>query len=142
MESKIHAHFLERLLARFLDFNILTVFISLLFFVLTGDFSIDWRSGITWDIFYALYLVVTPVLWSGFIIGKRICKIRLIRTDGNSVQLSNTFFREVIGFHLIGILTLGLSLFISVFMVLFRKDKRAIHDMLGGTYVGKAYPSF
>ena len=85
-----------------------------------------------------MYLVITPILWSGFVIGKRICNIKLKRTDGDNVKLSNTFLREVIGFHLIGILTLGLSLIASAFMVIFREDKRAIHDIVGGTYVGEA----
>ncbi|WP_175614989.1 RDD family protein [Piscibacillus halophilus] len=138
MESYTHAKFLERLLAKFLDFNILSLSIALLFFMMTGHFSIDWRSSLTWDFFYVFYLVVTPLLWSGYVIGKRICKIKLKQTNGDNVDISNMIRREVVGFHLIGFLTLGLSLIASVFMVIFREDKRAIHDLIGGTYVAKA----
>lgn len=138
LATKRYAYFLERLLAKFLDFNIVSISVAIIFFMVSGEFSIGWRSGMAWDVFYTLYLIIIPVIWFGYVIGKRICKIKLKRTDGNNVTLLNTFLREVIGFHLIGILTLGLSLIISIFMVIFREDKRAIHDIIGGTYVVKA----
>ncbi|MDV2581725.1 RDD family protein [Alkalibacillus haloalkaliphilus] len=133
-----YSSFLERLIARILDFNILTFTIALIFFIVTGNFSIDWRNGITWDTIYILYLVITPVLWSGYVIGKRICKIKMKRIDGDDVTLGNTLLREVVGFHIVGIVTFGVSWIVSIFMVVFREDKRAIHDLIGGTYVGKA----
>ncbi|WP_116372675.1 hypothetical protein [Priestia megaterium] len=37
-------------------------------------------------------------------------------------------------------LTLGIALIVSVFMVVFRKDKRSLHDMMAGTYVTYAKP--
>ncbi|WP_407271153.1 RDD family protein [Radiobacillus sp. PE A8.2] len=135
MISKNYAGFGKRLLATFLDVSIITIFIGLLTYIFVGEYSTNWTSGYTWDIVYTIYLVITPVLWAGYIIGKRICKIKLIRTDGNDVKFSNTILREFVGFHLIGIITLGISLIISVFMVIFREDKRAIHDIIGGTYV-------
>ncbi|WP_017185499.1 RDD family protein, partial [Alkalibacillus haloalkaliphilus] len=56
---------------------------------------------------------------------------------GDDVTLTNTLLREVVGFHLVGIVTFGVSWIVSIFMVIFREDKRAIHDLIGGTYVGK-----
>jgi len=134
---KSYAGFGSRLLASFLDVTILSILISGLFYIFTGEYSINFNKGLIWDLFYTLYLIIIPVIWSGYIIGKRICKIKLIRTDGHNVKLSNTLLRELIGFHLIGIATLGISLIVSVFMVLFRQDKRALHDIIGGTYVIK-----
>ena len=37
-------------------------------------------------------------------------------------------------------LTLGIALIVSVFMVVFRKDKRSLHDMMAGTYVTYSKP--
>ncbi|GGM43230.1 hypothetical protein GCM10011351_31480 [Paraliobacillus quinghaiensis] len=130
-----YAGFGKRLLARFLDVMILTILIGGLFYIFTGEYSINFEKGVAWDFFYTLYLVIVPLIWSGYIIGKRICNIKLIQKDGHKVKLSNTFLRELVGFHLIGIITLGISLVVSTFMVIFREDKRAIHDIVGGTYV-------
>ncbi|MFC3039198.1 RDD family protein [Virgibacillus xinjiangensis] len=139
MAANKYAGFLERFIARVLDFNIITLSLASLFFLFTGNFSLEWRSGWTWEVFYLVYLIMVPVLWSGYVIGKRICKIKLQRTNDEHVNFTNTFMREVVGFHVIGILTLGISLIVSVFMIIFREDKRAIHDIVGGTYVRRAY---
>ncbi|WP_186580319.1 RDD family protein [Aquibacillus kalidii] len=134
---KRYAGFGERLLASFLDVIIISILFGILFYAFTGEYSMDVNKGMSWDIFYVIYLIVIPVLWSGYIIGKRICNIKLKRIDGGNVKLSNTIMRELVGFHLIGIVTFGLSIVVSVFMVIFREDKRAIHDFVGGTYVSK-----
>ncbi len=47
--------------------------------------------------------------------------------------------REVVGFHIVGILSLGVSLVVNIFMIAFRKDKRAVHDIIGGTYVSYSH---
>ncbi|MFZ3579745.1 RDD family protein [Virgibacillus sp. DJP39] len=135
MES--YAGFGKRLLARFLDVSIFSILIGVLFYFFTDDSSIALNKGLIWDLFYTLYLIVIPVLWAGYIMGKRICNIKLKRTDGDNVKLSNTVLREFVGFHLIGIVTFGISLIVSVFMVIFREDKRAIHDIIAGTYVSE-----
>jgi uncharacterized RDD family membrane protein YckC len=45
------------------------------------------------------------------------------------------FLREWVGKFLLPFITFGITTIISIFMVIFRKDKRAIHDFLAGTYV-------
>lgn len=132
-----YAGFGKRLLARFIDVTVFSILIGALFYIFTGEYSIAVNKGLIWDLFYTFYLIVIPVLWAGYIMGKRLCNIKLKRTDGDNVKLSNTILRELVGFHLIGIITLGVSLVASVFMVIFREDKRAIHDMIGGTYVSE-----
>ncbi|PVE64428.1 RDD family protein [Priestia megaterium] len=37
-------------------------------------------------------------------------------------------------------LTIGIVTIISFFMVVFRKDKRSLHDMMAGTYVTYSKP--
>ncbi|MEK5070066.1 RDD family protein [Sporosarcina sp. FSL K6-1508] len=84
---------------------------------------------------YTLYLAVFPVLWGGYIIGKRICGIKVKRIDNQNVTFTNMIMREFVGYYLIGLVTFGLSIVVSILMIIFREDKRGIHDIIGGTYV-------
>ncbi|SDB89563.1 Uncharacterized membrane protein YckC, RDD family [Pelagirhabdus alkalitolerans] len=130
-----YASFSKRFLARFLDFNILAISLGLLYFVFTGNTLFEWRSTMTLDAIYVVYSVVIPVLWSGYVIGKRMYRVKLKTKHNEDVKLTHTFLREVIGLQLIGAVTLGISWIVSMFMIIFRQDKRAIHDLIGGTYV-------
>ena len=59
------------------------------------------------------------------------------RLDDGNVTLSNMFMREIVGYYVIGTLTFGLSIIISAGMIMFREDKRGIHDFVSGTYVAR-----
>ena len=126
----------QRLLARIFDVFILSIMFSIGFYLFTGEFQTRLENAIFWDIFYVIYLIIVPVIWGGYVIGKRMCHIKIKQYKENeNVTFKNTIMREVVGFHIVGILTLGISLVASLFMIAFRKDKRAVHDMVGGTYV-------
>ena len=45
------------------------------------------------------------------------------------------FLREFVGMYLIGFLTLGLSFFVSIVMIVRRPDNKGLHDLIGGTQV-------
>lgn len=124
-----------RLLADFLDYLILLVPISLVFYWIRGEFSYDWASGVSWQVIYTIYLTTLPLLWNGYIIGKRMLKIKVKRVDQHKLTFKNMFLREVVGKFLIMYLTVGISTIVSIFMIIFREDKRAIHDLIAGTYV-------
>lgn len=62
-------------------------------------------------------------------------KIKIKRIDEQILTLKNMLLREVVGKYLLVYLTFGISNLVSIFMVIFREDKRAIHDLIGGTYV-------
>ncbi|MFE8699728.1 RDD family protein [Cytobacillus sp. FJAT-54145] len=124
-----------RFLASFLDALIFGVVFGLIFYATTGDYSVTWTQETTGQLIYYFYLTITPVLWGGYIIGKRICRIKVKRIDDGNVRLSNMILREVIGNYLLGTVTFGISILISIFMIMFRKDKRGIHDFIGGTHV-------
>jgi uncharacterized RDD family membrane protein YckC len=81
-----------------------------------------------------LYYLIIPVIWSGFTVGKRVVRIKIIRTDGKKVGISTTLKRYILA-SLVYVLTLGLTFIISAFMVGLRKDKRSIHDLIAGTQV-------
>ncbi|WP_062514402.1 RDD family protein [Halobacillus sp. KGW1] len=143
MERKQPAGFGSRLLASFLDSLILVSVIGLLYFAITGEFSTDWADTLEWQLLYTFYLIITPLIWSGYVLGKRICKIKVHRyEDGGQVKLSNMILREFVGYYLLSIVSFGVTIIVSIFMVIFREDKRAIHDFIGGTQVIKAETSY
>ncbi|WP_235776305.1 RDD family protein [Robertmurraya massiliosenegalensis] len=71
----------------------------------------------------------------GYIIGKRLFRIKVKRMDEEKLTLRNTLLREVVGKLLVVYLTVGISIIVSILMVILREDKRAIHDFIAGTYV-------
>ncbi|MBD3109944.1 RDD family protein [Bacillus sp. AGMB 02131] len=122
----------RRVVARILD----SLMISLIGFLIFGNPFDEWANGWVENVIYTVYMTITPVLWSGYVIGKRICKIKIKRyEDDGEVKLSNMILREVVGFQMLGFITFGISPIISLFMMAFREDKRGLHDLIGGTYV-------
>ncbi|MDN4526609.1 RDD family protein [Fictibacillus fluitans] len=84
-----------------------------------------------------LYFFLLPVLWKGYTISKYFGSIRIAKVNEEPLTAYHLFMREVIGRFLLGFTTFGISNLISAFMVMFREDKRAIHDFIAGTFVVK-----
>lgn len=138
MDSKKPAGFGIRFLASIIDFLIISSILGIVFYFINGNYSIEWTNGFTFRFFYTLYLTVIPILWGGYIIGKRICKIKIKRfKDDENVTILNMVMREVVGNYIVVLATFGISVLVSGLMVIFRKDKRGIHDFIGGTYVSR-----
>ncbi|WP_394217465.1 RDD family protein [Halobacillus trueperi] len=129
------AGFWSRFFALILDGLIITVPMNLLWSLYHGDWSTDVTDGWLWQVIYVSYLTVLPVLWSGYVVGKRILTIKIRKEGDQPVGLFQMFIREVIGKFLLGVITFGIASVVSAFMIAFRKDKRAIHDLLAQTYV-------
>lgn len=81
-----------------------------------------------------LYFLIVPAIWFGYTVGKRAVGVRIVRLDGKKVSVFTMFMRYVVGGLVYGI-TFGIAFIASVFMVIFRKDKRAVHDFIAGTRV-------
>jgi len=60
--------------------------------------------------------------------------IRIAKVSGERLSLGTMFLRHAVGGLLCGI-TFGITGLISALMVRLRRDKRALHDFLAGTYV-------
>ncbi|MGR9049833.1 RDD family protein [Halobacillus faecis] len=129
------AGFWSRFFALILDGLIITVPMNLLWSLYQGDWSTDVTDGWLWQVIYVSYLTVLPVLWSGYVVGKRILTIKIRKEGDQPVGLFQMFIREVIGKFLLGVITFGIASVVSALMIAFRKDKRAIHDLLAQTYV-------
>ncbi|MGO4886960.1 RDD family protein [Anaerobacillus sp. MEB173] len=83
------------------------------------------------EFFYSLLL---PVFWYGYTIGKRICGVRICKVSGENVTIGTMLMRNLVA-GLVYVITLGIGVIVSLFMVIFREDKRSLHDLIAGTYV-------
>jgi uncharacterized RDD family membrane protein YckC len=110
--------------------------LGLIGFLITGDF--DGEDPIT-SLIGFIYAVAVPILWYGYTIGKRIVGVRIVKVNGKKLGIGTMLLRVLVAGIVYG-LTLGIALIVSVFMVVFRKDKRSLHDMMAGTYVTYSKP--
>lgn len=128
------AGFWIRFGALLLDGIILTILFYPVTFIFSsmgvGDTIID----ITSRMLNLIYAIVLPLLWSGYVIGKRIVGIRIVNMDGSDVGFLTMVLRVFVS-GIIYLATLGIGVIVSAFMIGLREDKRAIHDLVAGTYV-------
>jgi uncharacterized RDD family membrane protein YckC len=108
-------------------------------FLVGPIFEDETSSRITIWIYVMAYYVLVPVYWDGYTIGKRIAGVRIVRFDGGKLGFKNTFLRMPVTqvLYTISLLTLYI---VTIFMIVFRRDKRAIHDFVAGTYVTTQAP--
>ncbi|MCR6097788.1 RDD family protein [Salipaludibacillus agaradhaerens] len=136
MNSPRPSGLIPRIVSRFLDFLLLSMVYGIIYLTITGQFPTDRVSNITFQLVSILYFILVPVLWKGYVLGKKVCKVKISKYNSEDhITLKETFLREAIGFHLLSFLSLGITLIISFFMILLREDKRAIHDLIGGTQI-------
>ncbi|MBU5247989.1 RDD family protein [Bacillus halotolerans] len=125
-----------RLGASLLDYIIVSVPLLLIYWLITGK---DPNDSMIISLVVLLYSILLPVFWQGYLIGKRICGIRIVKKDGSQVVLVTMIMRVIIAGLVYGI-TFGLGLIVSLFMIGLREDKRTLHDFIAGTYVTYASP--
>ncbi len=105
-----------------------------------------------------IYFVLLPKVWNGQTIGKKILKLKVVSNTGEKVTIVQYLIRNMLLNGLAQMILLVLFLYllpnsmyfifssiltfiqlilviISSFMVLYRKDKRGLHDIFSGTNV-------
>lgn len=119
-------------------------------------------AGIAGLVCAFLYFVIVPTyVTNGQTLGKRICKIKVVQESGKDVKLSNMLLRQVLGiaiiegvlitasaiWHQVAMILTGINFVtplmyvgfaiggLSVLLVLFKGNHRAIHDYIGKTKV-------
>lgn len=138
MENKFNlASSPRRIIAFLVDgllFTLLTLIVS---YIVKGSFdrAFIFIDSKYWDAIYTLYLTILPVVWGGYIVGKKIFHIKVVQVNGEKVTFQNMLLRELVGRYLLGVVSFGITFIVSFFMIIFRKDKRSLHDLLGGTIV-------
>jgi uncharacterized RDD family membrane protein YckC len=124
------AGFWTRLLAIILDAIIIGIPISIIGYLMSGN----WEDNLITNILNVLYSLILPVLWSGYTIGKKIVGVRIAKVDGSKLGFGSMVLRTLVA-GLVYVVTFGIGIIASAFMVGIRKDKRALHDLIAGTYV-------
>lgn len=96
-------------------------------------FHFEWNALLFFIVVFTLYATITPVLTSGYTLGKRIVGIRIISPD------SRVSFKTIVIRHIltstIYILSCGVALIISIAMTKYRSDKKSLHDYFARTTV-------
>lgn len=123
------AGFWIRFGASFLDGIIMGIPLAIISYLILGE-SDTWLTSLGSN----LYFILLPVFWVGYTVGKKILGIRVVKLDESDVSFWTMVKRHLIA-GIFYMLTLGVGVIVSAFMVGIREDKRAIHDFIAGTYV-------
>jgi uncharacterized RDD family membrane protein YckC len=134
--------FWRRFIASIIDGLITTaagfLFVSVFFqWVLSDSGSMSNAIDSMESLFSLIYGLLLPVLWSGFTVGKKALGIKIQQVTGDEVTFWTMIKRVIFG-AIVYILSFGFLVFVSGFMVIFREDKRSIHDFIAGTHVIRA----
>ncbi|MDV2582886.1 RDD family protein [Alkalibacillus haloalkaliphilus] len=124
---------IERSFALLIDWGIL-IFASIMAYIIFGN-----HVFINLQVIAIAYFTFTPLLWSGYTIGKRVLAIRIAQVNNSKLTFPTMFLREVIGVILYQ-LTLGLLTIVSIYLVTTRDDRRSVHDLIAGTFVTSHHP--
>lgn len=82
-------------------------------------------------ILFLSYLIILPVIWKGYTVGKKIMNVRIVQDDGSDVTAIIMLLRELSAFSL-SMIGIGM---VSLLMVANREDRRSIHDFFACTIV-------
>ncbi len=152
----VYAGFWIRLVASLLDTVILAVPIGILVYFLSDGQWMNFdqfqnamqmaqygnaealqampQTDMTWELlFEALMMLIIIVFWrrwAGATPGKRILGIEVVNFEDNGALTNKQMIIRYVGY-----IISTLPFLIGFFMVLFRQDKRALHDLLAGTAV-------
>ena len=83
---------------------------------------------VSWGLAVLVYFIGLWV-WRGQTLGQMATRIKVVRADGQPMDLGVATLRFV------GLLVCGLTLGIGFLFIVFDKQKRGLHDRIAGTYV-------
>jgi uncharacterized RDD family membrane protein YckC len=92
---------------------------------------------------FAIFLAIHWVFLNatGQTIGKKVAKTRIVTMDGRKPSMGNLAGKRYAFMNLVGIVPfIGGLLSIVNILFIFRKDRRCLHDLVGGTQVVQVTP--
>ena len=129
------AGFWRRLAASLLDGLVISIPVAIIAYIATGNLTNDNISSAV----SILYTLLLPLFWTGYTVGKRIMGVRIAKVNGDKLGIGTMLLRTVVA-GIVYVVTLGIGLIVSAFMVGLRADKRGLHDLIAGTYVTRNAP--
>lgn len=148
-----NASLIRRFMARIIDAIIVGVVITIIMLLTSAEaifnlikegtaIPLTLRSlidmvqvGLVIGVFMIIYYVSIPVRNNGQTIGKKMMRIRVVKTNGKEVDFATLFYRETISDQLLAALTFMISLPINALLAIYRKDKRSVSDIFAKTRV-------
>jgi uncharacterized RDD family membrane protein YckC len=129
--SGAKAGFWIRFVAIFIDGIIIAIVNSVLAAILS--LNTNGRSGlqVLLGLIYYVYFWSSNSPWPGQTIGNKLLNIRVVRTDGSDLTISQALIRYV------GLFISILCLFIGVIWAAFDPNNQGWHDKIADTYVIK-----
>ncbi|MDD5400149.1 MAG: RDD family protein [Sulfurimonas sp.] len=117
--NKKHANFTTRLMANIIDFIVIGIPIYLILN----------KHEYMADILMAIIIILLWTVWKGQSIGKKIVNIKIVNNKYEDINLITAIIRYL------GYFVSLISFFIGFAIIPFRKDKKALHDLIANTYV-------
>ncbi|WP_306581849.1 RDD family protein [Dokdonella sp.] len=103
--------------------------------------GLGFTIGMTVFGLYALGVLVVNLIWlhrHGQTIGKRLLKVRIVRTSGERCGLLRIIFARYVPVGLLGAIPLvGWLVMLADPLLIFREDRRCLHDLIADTMVVK-----
>lgn len=114
-------------------------------------------NGVSCALFIG-YFIIFGYMNNGQTLGKKVFKIRVVKKDGEKASFCNILIRSLFiygilsnlysvicvlffnvnvfdyGYKIVGTIE-SVFLFVSFFMIIYKKDGRGLHDLIAGTYV-------
>ena len=135
-------NFWPRVFAAFIDVVLVSITAKVVGALLIGVFHVDQTNyiglgplgfNLIFGMLNTLVLIAYPTHKYGKTLGKHLIGLQVVHSESSEkLSLLHAFLRE----YVLKIISYGVF-FIGVLMVAFRKDKRALHDMMGKTIVVK-----
>lgn len=106
------------------------------------------KIGISYSILISVlsFALVMAIQWkflkaTGQTIGKKVAKTRIVTMDGRKPEITDLIFKRYAFMSFIGLIPLvgGILSLVNVLLV-FKSDRRCLHDMIAGTQVVKFPP--
>jgi uncharacterized RDD family membrane protein YckC len=92
MNSKTPASFLSRVLASLLD----GILVSVVAVILASIFQLNQTNTSSFEqLLRVAYMLLLPLFWYGYTIGKKSLGIRIVRKDGREISFFNSFLRAI-----------------------------------------------
>ena len=128
--SSEKAGFGIRVVAFVIDTVILAIFTAVLNSILFAGDSVR-GNGLNTLVGLAYFMYFWSSYGHGQTVGNRVMKLRVVKTDGSELTLTDSFLRYV------GLILSFLCIFIGVIWVAFDANKQGWHDKIASTYVVK-----
>ena len=121
-----------RFVAIFIDGILLGIVTSILNLALNGN--VQGRGGLQTllGVLYYTYFWSSSSPWPGQTLGNKALGIRVVRTDGSDLSITQALIRYV------GLVISIICLFTGVIWAAFDPNKQGWHDKIAGTYVVKS----